>query len=807
MAGRIAGPAKRFLAPVGRAVAPVTRTLAPAARALAPVGAAYRRLRPQPGPDALRARPADVAGSVLARLTVLPALLILAWLIPAVPLLLAGHFLPVPQVLISVPLAVALIVNGLRVVPATWPRLVPRGRTAEAGWTTWFGLLATVAVVAGLISWQLAEGSEALIVVRDPGTLLQAGYWVAQHGSVPIPQTIKAFGGPHAGLTFASAGFLTRGSSVYPAAMPGLPLLLAGGFWVHGITGILAIGPIFGGLAALAFAGLVARLVGPQWAPGGALLLGLSLPQQYVGRTALTETALQIMIFGGLCLLTDALVLRGVPAAVRRATDSASGTGIRERLAAWRFRASLVRTGIWLTPPRMLAGLAGLALSFGLVLSLDSVVYLLPVIPFGCVLAAGRRPEAATFLFGSAVGLCYGAASAYLLARPFLDTIGEAAALAGIAAVWLVALSIIAFQLTRVVSVRRFVPQVLARRPLRWLPELGALLAAAVLIGFAVRPYVQQVHGKPSPAVQAFIASLQRLQGLPVDPTRLYSEQTLYWVIWYVGLPTVLLGGFGIVLLTRRCLRALITWRDPARVWRAFGLPLAIICAGTAVVLWDPSIVPDQPWASRRLIVMVIPGLIICGLWSGAWLARRARDRGARTLTAGAAGLFCTAAMLVPTVATTFGIGLSHSGKSGGLKPVAQGMALSRIGVGQANAVDRLCAQIPRNSAVVIMSASTAQEFSQVIRGMCAVPVASMAGQPATAVSVVVSAIAASGRRPLLLASSPKKLAAFGSSPERVLDLLTTGDPHDLTQLPTAAISVRYQVWMTAPAANSGLGT
>ncbi len=391
------------------------------------MGAAYRRLRPPPGPDALRARPADVAGSVLARLTVLPALLILAWLIPAVPLLLAGHFLPVPQVLISVPLAVALIVNGLRVVPATWPRLVPRGRTAEAGWTTWFGLLATVAVVAGLISWQLAEGSEALIVVRDPGTLLQAGFWVAQHGSVPIPQTIKAFGGPHSGLTFTSTGFLARGSSVYPAAMPGLPLLLAGGFWVHGITGILAIGPIFGGLAALAFAGLVARLVGPQWAPGGALLLGLSLPQQYVGRTALTETALQIMIFGGLCLLTDALVLRGVPAAVRRATDSASGTGIRERLAAWRFRASLVRPGVWLTPPRMLAGLAGLALSFGLVLSLDSVVYLLPVIPFGCVLAAGRRPEAATFLFGSAVGLCYGAASAYLLARPFLDTIGEAA--------------------------------------------------------------------------------------------------------------------------------------------------------------------------------------------------------------------------------------------------------------------------------------------------------------------------------------------------------------------------------------------
>jgi hypothetical protein len=31
-----------------------------------------------------------------------------------------------------------------------------------------------------------------------------------------------------------------------------------------------------------------------------------------------------------------------------------------------------------------------------------------------------------------------------------------------------------------------------------------------------------------------------------------------------------------------------------------------------------------------------------------------------------------------------------------------------------------------------------------------------------------------------------------------VLDLATTEDPHDLTQLPTSLQSVRYQVWMTA---------
>jgi hypothetical protein len=305
--------------------------------------------------------------------------------------------------------------------------------------------------------------------------------------------------------------------------------------------------------------------------------------------------------------------------------------------------------------------------------------------------------------------------------------------------------------------------------------------------------------------VSSFIKGLQRMQGLPVDPTRLYSEQTLYWVIWYIGLPTVLLGGIGIALLVRRCVRALLRWRDPAATWRVWGLPLAIICAGSATVLWQPDIIPDQPWASRRLVVMVIPGLIICGLWAAALLAGRARDRGARPATAAIAGLFCVAAMLVPTVSTTFGIGFSHRGKAGSLQPVAQGLALQRIGRGQVAAVASLCAQIPRNSSVVILSRPIALAFTQTIRGMCGVPVASMAGQSATAVGGVIRSIAAAGRKPVLLASRQAPLASYGGSPVRVLDLATSGDPHELTQLPTAPVPVHYVIWMTS-AGTSGTG-
>jgi hypothetical protein len=760
------------------------------------------------------------------------------------------------MLLISVPLAVALAVNGLRVVPATWPRLFSGGRTVEPGWATWFGLLATVGVVAGLTAWQLTENSEALIVLRGAGTYLQAGYWIAEHGSLPIPEMVKYFGGTHPGVFFSSPGFLARGGSLYPAAAPGLPLLLAGAFWVHGTAGATAAGPVLGGLAALAFAGLVARLVGPQWAPAGALVLGLSLPQQYIGRTTLSESVLQIMLFGGLCLFADSVALRGFGmAAVRRAAAAVRATVspeasalAAEPVAAGPVAAESVAEGStgeagsadvagsdktevlpvphdargsrkasvrrafaparwlsWLAPERQLAAIAGLSLGFGLLISLDALVYLLVLIPFCCVLFAGHRPQAGAFPAGCVVGVCYGVLGCYLLDRPFLDSVSSTVALSGVVAIWLLALSLVIMQLPRIARVRSLVPATLAKRPLRWLPGASAVIALAALIGLAVRPYVQTVHGRPSLAEYRFIEVLQRAQGLKVDPARLYSEQTLYWVIWYIGLPTVLLGAFGVALLLRRCMQALLTWRDPAGVWREWSLPLAIFCVASVVSVWAPDIDPDQPWASRRLIVTVIPGLIICALWGSAWLARRARDRGARPATAAVAGLFCVAAMVVPTVSTTFGLGLSHSGRSGGLTPVAQGLALTQTDAGETSAVADMCSQLPRNASVVIIDPRIAAEFSQVIRGMCGVPVASMSGRPVAAVDSVIGSISAVGRRPLLLAASSAQLAAFGGTPVRVLDLATAQDPHQLTELPTAPQQVHYQIWLTAPVA-AGVG-
>ena len=181
----------------------------------------------------------------------------------------------------------------------------------------------------------------------------------------------------------------------------------------------------------------------------------------------------------------------------------------------------------------------------------------------------------------------------------------------------------------------------------------------------------------------------------------------------------------------------------------------------------------------------------------GGWLTGLARARGARRTSASAVGLLCVAALLVPTVATAFGLGLTHTGKGGGLRPVAQGLALRRVGIGQTAAIRSLCATIPASASVVIISYPTAQKFTQVIRGICGVPTASMVGQPASKVDAVINAISHAGRRPVLLAARPGPLRRFGGSPSLAMSLNTTMDPRELTVPPSQPWRTHYVIWMS----------
>jgi hypothetical protein len=250
-------------------------------------------------------------------------------------------------------------------------------------------------------------------------------------------------------------------------------------------------------------------------------------------------------------------------------------------------------------------------------------------------------------------------------------------------------------------------------------------------------------------------------------------------------------------VLVRRSLRALFAWNDPSGASLNWAMPVAIVVAGSVAILWQPFTVPDQPWASRRLVPVVIPGMILLATWGAAWLARRARDRGAGVVTAGFVSAFCAAAMVLPAFTTSFGFGLTHSGVGGGLRLSTKGIAQHAIRVGETGAVRGLCAAIGRSSSVLILDRKVAGDFTQVIRGMCGVPVAWMPpGTAPAAVDAVLAGILKARRHPVILGARPTEITGFGGSPTLVMRLTTTQDPHDLTQAPGAPLPAKYVIWM-----------
>jgi hypothetical protein len=110
-----------------------------------------------------------------------------------------------------------------------------------------------------------------------------------------------------------------------------------------------------------------------------------------------------------------------------------------------------------------------------------------------------------------------------------------------------------------------------------------------------------------------------------------------------------------------------------------------------------------------------------------------------------------------------------------------------------------LCAAIPRDSAVVIIDRRIADNFTQLVRGMCGVPVARADDPGVRAISDVVRSIRRSGHRPVLLGARSKQLKPFGATPRRIMALRTTQDSHTLINPPRATWNLTVNIWMSEP--------
>jgi hypothetical protein len=695
------------------------------------------------------AAPADAAGRLLGRLSVLPALLVMSWLLAGFPLLLIGHLTPVLTLVLAVLLAAVLVPLGLRWIPGPSPGAWPAGRAGKAG-TPWWSVAAMLAIVVAFGADQMMYHSQFIIVMRDPASYFQFAEWISRHGSLPIPQDRAAFGGVNGSVfDFSSFAYYQVGNTVVPQFMAGLPMVLAGALWAGGAHAALLAAPVLGAAALLTFGGLTARLAGPRWAPLAVLALALSLPEQFTSRSNYSEPLAQILFLGGLCLVIDSLSRNG-----------AAGD-------------------------RIIAAIAGLALGLTVLVRIDGASDILPVIPYGGLLLLGRRRQALPLLGGLAAGAAYGLTDGLVFSRPYLQTNKSSLVLLAVMAAAVLVVTLAALPLLW----NRALPQVRGR----WLPDTAAVLAVLVVIAFAVRPYVRTAHAAMNRVTEQSIAGYQRSNHVPVDGSRTYAEMSLHWVFWYIGVPVVILGTAAAALLARRCLRG------QAPLWT---LPLITFGWSIVTFLYRPAITPDQPWASRRLVPAVLPGFILLAAWATSWLVRWLDDHGYAGVPSVGSGLILSAALVLPAATTTFGLGIKTGGPAG-VTLTADGLAFKTTYAGELAAVDGMCAAIPGNSTVVIIDGPVADRLTQAVRGMCGEPAVrvtpSRRPPPAAAIRAIVRNIERAGRRPVLLAAQASELRPYSGLVRKVMALKTTMDTSILTGPPRTTGPLRLSVWMWEP--------
>ncbi|MFD0666067.1 hypothetical protein [Thermocatellispora tengchongensis] len=450
------------------------------------------------------------------------------------------------------------------------------------------------------------------------------------------------------------------------------------------------------------------------------------------------------------------------------------------------------------------AALAGLCLGLATLIRIDGLRDVLPVVAYaGLLIALRRMPGLAgrapigdgrlglPLLGGVTAGVALGFLAAQILARPYLAYLrGSVIPLLAICAA---VLALTAAGAALAPRLARLAPSPPAR-----LPELAAGLALLVMLAFAVRPLLQTVRRDPATPEDAltaeFVGAIQRANGLPADPTRLYSEQSLYWVIWYVGVPVALLAALAVVVLTRRLARG-----------TGFGwlLPLGVIGWTTVTTLALPAITPDHPFASRRLVPVIIPGMVLLGVWGLRWLRDKARRMGYGAAPQRAVVLAGAALALAFPVY------------------ISAGTAFTPVERGEAAAVARLCAAIPPDASVLIVERVTGDRFTQLVRGVCGVPAARAAipaatpgnpgdrvattterdgdEAPSAEVTRLIDRIRATGRRPVLLAAEAAQLTPYSARPRHVLHLSTRQDERTLVSPPDATWSLTTNVWLAAP--------
>lgn len=420
---------------------------------------------------------------------------------------------------------------------------------------------------------------QMLGVYRDPSIYALRGWWLTQHSSPLVDMTASLQGTVGvAGATVQAGGFPMQGHEAIPQGASLVPGLLAVAGRIGGLRAMLAANLVIGAVALLFVYALARRLMGPIWALVPMVSLAVCMPMVYFARASYTEPTALAAVFGGLVFLVVAF---------RR------------------------RRGIDFFLAGFVIGISTLARADG-ILAVDGALFAAGVAAGVAVEPAVRREYRRGFLLLAAGGLItslLGWADLKLNSSIYYGSvIGDVRLLfIGFAVV------LVAGLVASLVPLQRLRELISAHRT--GIAVAGAVIIAGVCAIMISRPLWWTAHQNTSPIGISALAGRQKSLGLPLDPTRSYDEHTVNWLAWYLTWPLVVLAGIGFAVMAFRVVR-----RRDGRALAVLGL------VGVVSILYlnRVAITPDQIWGSRRLLPVILPGVVLAAGYA-TWRAARSR--------------------------------------------------------------------------------------------------------------------------------------------------------------------------------------
>lgn len=643
--------------------------------------------------------------------------------------------------------AVALLLVGQFKTVLVWPlgllaaggvafalyKYLPKNEVTKVGfWSAAFVLVVTVA----WMGVNAMHSSQHVYTNRDPGLYVNGGIWLMNHERMQIPK-LDVFRENHGALTETTSGFntsrvndreiYTQGAHLLPAFM-GLMGRIGG-------EGLLLKTPaLLAGLALLGLYSFARMITRQRWAIVATLAFAFSLPAIYLARDAYSEMLATAFVFSSLAVFMTAVTA--------------------DRKWLWAI-AGLMAGVSQLVRVDAILSMAGMVVAI--------TVYLL--------LAKKRERKVklinvGIFLVVMGVVAIIGMLDLYLLASGYFSDLKRHVLLELIGFGGVIVAGGIVVALgwwTKLITK-------LDRVTASWREKWAVILVVLVGIYLALRPLWMISRDDAMKTVKGFTEMIQASLGQPLDGLRTYGEQTVNWLVWYIGPVLTIMAVVGIALTAYKAMKS----KDIK--WVAM---LGVVFGAAVVYLNNPAITPDQIWASRRLVPVILPGIALFGVLGLQWLEER-KKLPFKINTVAAVSVLGTLAVVGPLF-------------------ISAPFLNDRTYVPALSQVRSVCDNLSEKDAVVWIG-SASNILVQPTRGICGVPTAGSAPQEKEVLAKVGASIRKKGYRPVVgFSEDPVKKMYVKSERDTKLvsDILIQDYERTLLRPPRTVVNYQNRVWLS----------